>query len=173
MRAKVTLKRLSGKVDVVGRIALPDREDDVDRLGENLVAVQVEDSDRLGIGGEGAGAHAHDEAPLRQMIEHRRVHRDHHRMHLREIGGAGRELDRLGVVDQRRLEHHAVGDVLAGVGQVLADEGIVEAELVGEDDRLAILAQRLRPVPAHRVHGHGEVTQPHLRLRLEFLWTAN
>ncbi len=78
-----------------------------------------------------------------------------------EIGGAGRELDGLGVVDQRREEHHAVGDVLAGVGQMLADEGVVEAELVGEDDGLAVLAQRLRPVPVHRVHRHGEVAQPH------------
>ena len=115
--------------------------------------------------GERAGRDAHDEAALREMVEHRRVDRDHHRMHLRQIGGAGRELDLLGVVDQRRLEQHAVGDVLAGVGQVLADEGVVEAELVGEDDRLAVFAQRLRPVAAHGMHRHGEVTQPHSRLR--------
>ena len=155
------LETVVREIDIVGRIALPDRQDDVDRLGENLVAVEVEDADRLGIGGERAGADAHHEAPLRQMVEHRGVDRDHHRMHLREVGGAGRELDGLGVVNQRRQEHHAVGDVLAGIGQVLADEGVIEAELVGKDDRLAILAQRLRPVPAQRVHGHGEVTQPH------------
>ena len=82
-------------------------------------------------------------------------------MHVRQVGGAGGELDGLGVVDQRRVEHHAVGDVLARVGQVLADEGVVEAELVGQDDRLAVLAQRLRPVPVHRMHRHGEVAQPH------------
>ena len=113
------------------------------------------------IGGERAGADAHDEAALRQMVEHRGVDRNDHRMHLRQIGGAGRELDGLGVVNERRQEHHAVGDVLAGIGQMLAHEGVVEAELVGEDDRLTILAQRLGPVPVHRVNGHGEVTQPH------------
>ena len=54
-----------------------------------------------------------------------------------------RELDVLRVRDQRRQEEQAVGDVLALVGQVLADEGVVEAELVGEDDRLAVFLQRL------------------------------
>jgi hypothetical protein len=95
------------------------------------------------------------------VVEHCRVDRDHHRVHLREICGAGRELDGFGVVNQRRQEQHAVGDIFASVGQVLAHKGVVEAELVGKDDRLTILAQRLRPVPAHRVHRHGEVAQPH------------
>ena len=165
MRAKLDLEAVVGKIDVVGRIALPDRQDHVDRLGEDLVAVLIENADRLGIRRERAGADAHDEAALRQMIEHRRVHRDHHRMHLREVGGAGRELDGLGVVNQRRQEQHAVGDVLAGVGQVLAHEGVMEAEPVGENDRLAVLAQRLRPIPADRVNRHREVAQPHFHLR--------
>jgi hypothetical protein len=95
------------------------------------------------------------------MVEHCGIHRDHHRMHLRKVGGARRQLDSLGVVNKRGLEHHAVGDVLAGVSEMLANEGIVEAKLVRENDRLAILAQRLGPVPLHRVHGHGEVAQPH------------
>jgi hypothetical protein len=82
-------------------------------------------------------------------------------MHLRQIGGAGGELDGLGRVNQRRQKQHAVGDVLAGIGQMLADEGVVEAKLVGEDDRLAVLAQRLRPVARQRVDRHREVTQPH------------
>ena len=104
---------------------------------------------------------AHHKPPLREVVEHCGVHRNHHRVHLCQIGGAGRELDGFGVVDQRRLEHHAVGDVLAGICEMFADECIIEAELVGEDDRLAILAQSLRPVPADWVHGHGEVAQPH------------
>ena len=158
---KADLEAVVGKIDVVGRIALPHRQDDVDGLGENLVAVLIEDADGFRIRAERAGRDAHDEAALREMIEHGRIDRDHDRMHLREIGRAGGELDPRGVVDQRGVEQHAVGDVLAGVGQMLADEGIVEAEFVGEDDRLAVLAQRLRPVPAHRVHRHGEVAQPH------------
>ena len=41
------------------------------------------------------------------------------------------------------------------------DERIMEAELVGQDDGLAVLAQRFRKVPVHRMHRHGEVPQSH------------
>src|SRR5262249_19453235 len=63
------------------------------------------------------------------------------------------------------VEHHAVGDGLAGVGEVLAHEGVVETELVGKDDGLAVLFQRLGPIAVHGVHRHGEVAQPHSRLQ--------
>ncbi len=154
-----------GKVDVVGRTALPDGEDDVDRLGEHLVAILVEDAERLGVGGQRAGAHAQDEAAFGQMIEHRRLHRDQHGVHMGEVRGAGGELDPRRRRDQRGVEHHAVGDGLAGVGEVLAHEGVVETELVGQDDGLAVLLERLGPVAVHGVHRHGEVAQPHSRLR--------
>src|SRR5262252_4021215 len=82
-------------------------------------------------------------------------------MHLREVGGSSGEFDGLGVVNESRLEQHAVGNVLACVSQMLTDEGVIEAQLVREDNRFPVLAQRLGPVPVHRVNGHGEVTQPH------------
>jgi hypothetical protein len=78
---------------------------------------------------------------------------------------AGGELDAPGLGDQGRQEQHAVGDVLALVGQVLAHEGVVEAQAVGEDDGLAILAQGLAPVAVHGMHRHREVAQPHARSR--------
>jgi hypothetical protein len=37
------------------------------------------------------------------------------------------------------VEHHAVGDGLAAVGQMFADESVVEAEPVGENDRFTVL----------------------------------
>src|SRR5262249_522184 len=52
-----------------------------------------------------------------------------------------------------------------GVGEVAAHEGVVETELVGEDDGLAVLLERLGPIAVHGVHRHGEVAQPHSRLR--------
>src|SRR6185312_5534008 len=52
-----------------------------------------------------------------------------------------------------------------GVGQVLAHEGVVETELVAQDDCLAVLAQCLRPVAAKGVHRHGEVAKTHSSLR--------
>src|SRR6266511_1819396 len=86
-------------------------------------------------------------------------------MHLREVRGPGRELDPLGRRDQRGLKHHAVGDGLAGVGEMLAHEGVVEPELIGENDGLAVLLERLDPITVHGVHRHGEVAQSHSRLQ--------
>ena len=110
---------------------------------------------------ERAGAHPQNKAAFGQVIEHRRLHRDQHGVHVGEVRGAGRELDLLRFRNQRGVEHHAVGDGLAGVGQMLTHEGIVEAELVGQDDGLAVLLQRVGPVPVHRVNRHGEVAQSH------------
>ena len=53
--------------------------------------------------------------------------------------------------------------MFSAVGQMLAHEGVVEAELVGQDDGLAVLLQRLGPVPVHRMHRHREVAQSHSR----------
>ena len=75
--------------------------------------------------------------------------------------GAGAELDALGRLDQRGDEHHARGDVLGAVGGVLADVALDEAELVGEDERLAVLAQRRPPVLAQRMDRHGEEAEFH------------
>src|SRR4249919_4108764 len=63
------LETIVREVDVVRRVALPDREDDVDRLRENLVAVEIEDAYRLRIGRQRASADSHHEAALRQMVE--------------------------------------------------------------------------------------------------------
>src|SRR4051794_14860956 len=95
------------------------------------------------------------------MIEHRRLRSDQHRMHMRQIGGAGRELDLPRFRYQRGQKDHAVGDVLAGIGEMLAHERVVKPEAVGEDDSLAVLLERLAPLPVHRVNRHGEIAQTH------------
>jgi len=41
---------------------------------------------------------------------------------------------------------------------VLADEGVVIAEFIGEDDHLAVLAQRIGGIAGGRMYRHGEVT---------------
>src|SRR6266516_7558719 len=86
-------------------------------------------------------------------------------MHLGDIRSASRELDFFGSRDQRGLKHHAVGDGLAGVGEMLAHEGVVEPELIGENDGLEVLLERLDPITVHGVHRHGEVAQSHSRLQ--------
>jgi hypothetical protein len=64
-------------------------------------------------------------------------------------------------VHQRREEDEAVGDVLGLFGQVLTDERVVEAKLVGEDHCFSILLQRLRRRAVRRVQGHGEKAEAH------------
>ena len=64
-------------------------------------------------------------------------------------------------VDQRREEQQAVGDVLVRIREVLADEGVIEAELVRQHDDLAVFLQRLRPVAVERMHRHREIAKPH------------
>ena len=96
---------------------------------ENPRAVFAERAEQFGVGGQRAGADAKDETAFGKMIEHRRMGRDQHRVGLRQIGGAGRQLDRLGFVDQRRQKLKAVGDVLDGIGDVFAAKCIIKAEI--------------------------------------------
>ena len=152
---------VAGQVDVVGRVLLPEPGDDVDGLGEHLVAVLVEDAQEFGIRGEGAGADAEDEPAAGEVVEHRAVDGHQRRVHVGQVGRPGAQPDLGRVVDQRGQEDEAVGDVLVPVGEVLADEGVVEAEPVGEDHRLPVLAECLGPRPPLWVHRHGEVAQSH------------
>ena len=95
------------------------------------------------------------------MIEHRRVRGDQHRMALRQVGGAGAELDGLRFRQNGSEEDEAVGDVLFRIGEVLADERVVKPEPVGEDQRFAVLLQRDRRVARARVERHREEAKTH------------
>jgi len=97
------------------------------------------------------------------MVKHGGMRGDERRVRVRKVRGAGRELDALGRVHQGGEEDEAVGDVLGLLGEVLADERVVEPELVGEDHRLAVLLERLRRRPVRRVQRHGEVAKSHGR----------
>ncbi len=61
---ETNLETIAGEIDLVGRIALPHRKDDVDRFGEDLVAVLIEYSDGLRIRRESAWTYAHHKAAL-------------------------------------------------------------------------------------------------------------
>src|SRR5215468_4313758 len=79
------LETIARKIDIVGRIALPHRKDDVDRLGENLVAILIKNSDRLGIRRQRTRTYAHDKAPLREVVEHAAVTGEDYGMNLPEV----------------------------------------------------------------------------------------
>ncbi len=80
-----------------------------------------------------------------------------------EIHRAAAELDALRIARQRGDEDQARGDGLGEVGEMLADERFLEAELLGEQHRFTILGQRAPPIPPHRVQRHGEVTELHFK----------
>ena len=150
-------------LEVVRPVALPDLEHHVDRLEEDRVAVLLVVAEHLGVRHQPARADAHDEPPLEHVIEHRDLRRDVGRVRVRHVERAGAERDlRRGVRDARE-EHHRGGDVLGEVGDVLADEGLLEAEAIGQQDRLAVLGQRLPGVATRRVQRHHEHAQLHRR----------
>ena len=155
------LESIAGKIDGVGRVALPDRENDIDRLREYLGAVFAEYSERFRIRSQCTGADAEYETASRKMIKHRGMGGDQHGVRLRQIGGAGGELDRPCIVDKRRKKYEAVGDGFALVGQVLSDERVMEAEAIRKYDCLPVLLQRLHAIPMRRVKRHHENAQSH------------
>jgi hypothetical protein len=58
---------------------------------------------------------------------------------VRQVDRAAAQADAPRVARQRGDEDQARGDGLGEIGDVLADERLLEAELLGEQDRLAVL----------------------------------
>src|SRR5262249_58147780 len=58
-------------------------------------------------------------------------------------------------------KQHAAHDVLGLFREVLAHERIVEAEPVGEDDRLTVFLERFGGIALLRVDRHREVAEAH------------
>jgi hypothetical protein len=61
-------------------------------------------------------------------------------------------------VNERRVEHHRIGDAFRLVREMLSDERVVKPQLVAKNNRFAVLAQHLGVVAVQRMHRHGEVT---------------
>ena len=146
-------------LEVVGGVAGPDAEDEVDALGELLAPVGVEVAEHLPVGRQAAGADAEQEAAFEDVVEHRDLGRDRGRVAVRKVDRARAELDPLRDVGEARQEHGAVRDRLRDVRDVLADVGLREPEPVGQEDRVSVLLQRLHVVALRRVHRHGEVAE--------------
>ena len=162
------LHRRNGPVfslEVDRRRARPQRQNVVDRFREHVVAVRLQQSERLGVGAENAGADAQDESPFEQVVEHRRIRRHHHRMGVRQIDDRGPDLDLRGHAEQRGDEHHAVGNVLGRIGEVFAAIALAVSEPVGENKCFAILLERLDVTSRRRMDRHREITKFHAFLR--------
>ena len=99
--------------------------------------------------------------PAGAMIEHGAVAGDLGRVVLRQVQHAGAELDRLRDGDQRRHELQRVWDRLGRGAVVLADPGLVVAELLGQQDGFAVLLQDVQVVAPRVVQRHHEQAKLH------------
>src|SRR4029077_7282459 len=79
----------------------------------------------------------------------------------RQVHDPGAELDPRGEAGERSAEHQARRNVLGEIGEVLAAIAFAVAELIGEDEGLAVLAQRLGIGTRQRMDGHDEEAELH------------
>src|SRR3954447_12598454 len=86
-------------------------------------------------------------------------------MGVRQIDDRGPDLDLRGHAEQRGDEHHAVGNVLGGIGEVLAAIALAVSEPVGENKGFAILLERLDVTSRRWMDRHREITKFHAFLR--------
>ena len=115
----------------------------VDRFREHVVAIGIEKSQRLGVGAKDASADAQDKPAFEQIVEHRRVRGHDHGMAVRKVDHGGPDLHLRGRAQQRGDKHHAVGNVLGRIGEVLAAITFAVSEPVGENEGFPILLECL------------------------------
>src|ERR1700760_582092 len=82
-------------------------------------------------------------------------------MRVRHIDGAGAKLDLFGWGRDPGEERDAGGDILGLVGDMFADIGLAEAELIGKQEGFAVLLQRTPPILLEGMDRHREETQLH------------
>ena len=109
------------------------------------------DAHHEGVGGECAGADPDHHAAAGQVVEQHHAVGQHERMVVGQRRHARTETDVAGALRGRRDEHLGRGDDLVAGGVVLAEPGLVEAELVQMLDQLEIALERQGRVLAHRM----------------------
>ncbi len=154
---------LSGQI--VRRLAGPQCDDMIDRLGEHGVTIGIEQLQRFHVGAQHAGANAEHQAAFQQVVDHRCLGGDQERMAERQIRNRRAEPYLRREAGKRGDEGQAVGNVFGKIGQVLAAIALAKAQPVGEDKRLAVFTQRLCIIPRERMNGHDEETELHIFLR--------
>jgi hypothetical protein len=148
-------------LQVVRRIVLPDVQDLIDRFEKHRVAVGIEIAEYFRIREQSARRDSENETAIEHVVEHRDLCGDGRGMAIGHVHRAGSELDRFRAVDQARQEHQAGRDILGLIGDVLAGIALGESKLIGENKRLAVLAQRLAPILVQRMDGHREEAKLH------------
>ena len=162
-----------GNSEVVLRVLAPPREppavalgpDPQDRLdvvvADPAVGAVLRDLEQGRIAGEGPHAYPPHEPASGHHVE---------------LGDAVGELGRVVVGDaahpraepnplrlEQGLGQGQVGrrDILPGARVVLAEPGLIEAELVGQHQQLQVLVEGIRVLPVRRMTGHAEEAESH------------
>ncbi len=151
--------------EIVRRLARPQRQHMIDGFREHGAAIGIEQFQRLGITAQNAGADSEKKPPVQQIVDQSRLGGDQQRMAERQVRHPGAELDLRGKSGERCQKRQAVRNVFRDIGQVLAAEALAVAELVGEHEGLAVLAQGLGIIPGRRMDGHDEEAELHGILR--------
>ncbi len=95
------------------------------------------------------------------MIEHRDLGRNRGRVAVRQVNRTGTEADPGGLPCEACQEDDAGGDRLGPIADMLAHERLAVAELVCQDDCLAILREAQREILPRRMQGHREEPEFH------------
>ena len=110
--------------------------------------------------GSAPGPDADHEAAPGQVVEQHQAVGQHERVVVGQRRHAGAQADVPGALGGGGDEHLGRGDDLVAGRVVLAEPGLVEAQLVEVLDELQVALQRQRRVLAHRMEGGQEDPEP-------------
>ena len=136
---------------VTGSSALEQEEDGLERLLHHVALAGRVDAHHEGVGGQGAGADADHQATPGQVVEQDQAVGQHEGVVVGQGRDAGAEPDVLGALGHGGDEDLGGGDDLVAGRVVLAEPGLVEAQLVQVLDQLQVALEGQRRVLPDRV----------------------
>jgi hypothetical protein len=157
-RKQLQRRVLQGEPVRLHRDALAAHEpaDDADGLVLAVAQQHGVDAERVGVGGQGAGAGAEDHAPARHVVELHHPLGHVERVVIGQGDDARRQPDALGALARRGQEHLGRADHLPAARVMLAAPELVVAELVQVLDEVQIAAELQHRMLADRVMGGEE-----------------
>jgi hypothetical protein len=141
----------------------------IDGLDEHRRPVLIEVPEHLGVRLEAAGADAEHQSALQEIVEHGDLACHLGGVVVGQVDRASAEDDALRAIDEACQKDRGGRDVLRQVRRVLADEGLLEAQLIGSRDDLPVFLQGFRVIPRRRMDRHGEERIVHV----VFLFTVD
>ena len=129
------------------------------RLVHHLALPGGINTQHVGVGAQSAGPDAEHDASARQVVEQDEAVGDHERVVVWQADDAGAEADVAGAFGRRGHEHLGRGDGFPAGAVVLADPGLVVAEVVEPLEQLEVAFQSQGGILAEPVEGSQEDTK--------------